>query len=688
MSQNEIQLYGTVGASFWDEEYFTPKTVRRMLEGRTGPLTVRLNSGGGVASDGQAIYTILKDYPGEVEIVVDGVAASAASLIAMAGDRITMRLGSWMLIHDPAQLFAVGRGTADDHRELAAFLDKIGDAYAGVYAVRSGISAEAAREIMRSETIYVGNEAVEAGFATDYEGDQDAAEPAAFDYRIYANAPQAVREASERLGACPGQMALAAFIAGQPRIAKETPVMSGTKKAAAGAPTAEIETQEVVGVEPVALEAQPTAAPASEPVAAVTMSATQASRLYQIAARSAVSAEVVAAAIEAGHDFETALDQISAKWKEQGDVDTPMHGRPTARILRDERETMRAGMEQALVAQMSRRDPASDMARPYMAMSLVEMAAEASGYDGPMRTAHDRQQVFMATHSTSDFPAIFENALNKQLEARYRDAVPTYRNIARQVTFNDFRPHPMVRVGDFPELQEINEGGEIQFGTFGEKKESVAVKSYAIGVRISRHMLINDELDAISQIVADRGRAIARFEDKVFYAMMLGGSNADGPTLAETSRQVFNTTDKTKVNSGAAINVASLAAGRAALRKQVGIDGAALGVAPSILLVGPDKETEAEQLVAPVAAAQAGNVNPFSGRLRVVTTEKITGNAWYLFADPADVPNFVFGFLSGFDAPRMRMDEPFGQQGMALSVEHDFGVGAIDFRGGYKNPGA
>lgn len=688
MSQNEIQLYGTVGASFWDEEYFTPKTVRQMLEGRTGPLTVRLNSGGGVAVDGQAIYTILKDYPDEVEIVVEGVAASAASLIAMAGDRITMRLGSWMLIHDPAQLFAVGRGTADDHRELAAFLDKIGDAYAGVYAARSGMSLEASREIMRAETIYVGDEAVEAGFATDYEGDQAAAEPAAFDYRIYANAPQAARKASERLGECPGQMALAAFIAGQPRIAKETPVMSVTKKAAAGAPTAEIETQEVVGVEPVAQEAQPTAAPASEPVAAVTMSATQASRLYQIAARSAVSAEVVAAAIEAGHDFETALDQISANWKEQGDVDTPMHGRPTARILRDERETMRAGMEQALVAQMSRRDPASDMARPYMAMSLVEMAAEASGYDGPMRTAHDRQQVFMATHSTSDFPAIFENALNKQLEARYRDAVPTYRNIARQVTFNDFRPHPMVRVGDFPELQEINEGGEIQFGTFGEKKESVAVKSYAIGVRISRHMLINDELDAISQIVADRGRAIARFEDKVFYAMMLGGSNADGPTLAESSRQVFNTTDKTKAGSGAAIAVASLAAGRAALRKQVGVDGAAMGVAPSILLVGPDKETEAEQLVAPVAAAQAGNVNPFSGRLRVVTTEKITGNAWYLFADPADVPCFVFGFLSGFDAPRMRMDEPFGQQGMALSVEHDFGVGAIDFRGGYKNPGA
>lgn len=122
---NELQLYGSVGDNWWDEEYFTAAWVRTQLKGMSGPLTVRLNSGGGIASEGQAIYTALKDYEGEVTVIVDGVAASAASLIAMAGDNIVMRLGSWMLIHDPAQLFGYGRGTADDHRELAAFLDKI-----------------------------------------------------------------------------------------------------------------------------------------------------------------------------------------------------------------------------------------------------------------------------------------------------------------------------------------------------------------------------------------------------------------------------------------------------------------------------------------------------------------------------------------------------------------------------------
>ena len=115
---SEIELYGTVGGSFWDEECFSPRTVRSLLQGLTGDLTVRLNSGGGIASDGQAIYTMLRDYSatvGRVTVVIEGVAASAASLIAMAGDEIVMRLGSWMLIHDPAQaIVCEARGTAED----------------------------------------------------------------------------------------------------------------------------------------------------------------------------------------------------------------------------------------------------------------------------------------------------------------------------------------------------------------------------------------------------------------------------------------------------------------------------------------------------------------------------------------------------------------------------------------------
>jgi ATP-dependent protease ClpP protease subunit len=676
---NEIHLYGTVGDSFWNEDYFTASMVRDQIRGMTGPLTVHLNSGGGVATEGQAIYTMLKDYPGEVEVVVDGVAASAASLIAMAGDKITMRLGSWMLIHDPAVLMGYGRGTADDHRELAGFLDKLGDAYAEVYAARTGMTAESAREIMRAETVYLGAQAVAAGFATDFEGNTQAAAAAAFDYRIYAHAPESARGVETR-GERPGMVAVMAMIAGQPRQAGEPP-MANTQETAAGTTAARDDEDNAEAIK--ATEPGDAVAPVAK------ISTAQANRMHIIAAHLKIPAAAVARIIDSGVDHETALDQISALHKETGDVDIPMHGRPTARILRDDREVRNVGMTEALFAQLSRTAPETDRARPFMDMRLADMAAICGDYKGPMRSARDLESAFMAgSHSTSDFPAIFSNALNKQLENRYRDAAPTYRNIARRVSFNDFRPHPQIRTGDFPMLQGIAEGGEIKFGTFSEKQESVAVQSYAVGVRLTRQMLINDDLSAIAQVIADQGRMVARKEDALFYAMMLSGANANGPTLLETTRQVFNATDGTLAGTPAAITVASLGLGRAALRKRKSLDGADLDVSAAVLLVGPDKELEAQQVVAPIQAQQAGNVNPFSGTLQVVTTAKLTGNSWYLFANPADVPNFVYGFLSGYEAPRMRMDEPFGYQGTALTIEHDFGVGAVDFRGGYRNAGA
>jgi methionine-gamma-lyase len=88
MAENEIILHGSVGTSFWDEPSFDSAQVREQLAGMTGDITVRINSGGGIASEGQAIFTLLRDYVGKKRIVVDAVAASAASLIAMAGDEI------------------------------------------------------------------------------------------------------------------------------------------------------------------------------------------------------------------------------------------------------------------------------------------------------------------------------------------------------------------------------------------------------------------------------------------------------------------------------------------------------------------------------------------------------------------------------------------------------------------------
>lgn len=389
----------------------------------------------------------------------------------------------------------------------------------------------------------------------------------------------------------------------------------------------------------------------------------------------------------------TPLTGVIAHYRKKGpSVTNHKPGGATARILRDERETRRDGMTGALVARMANAREVSGPARDFMGLSLAEMAAISLGRTGRVgRGADALRTIEMAfgSHSTSDLPAIFENALNKRLLDAYTTATPSYRSIAARMDFTDFRPHPISGVGDWPTLLPVGEGGEIKFGTVSDKKETVALVAHARGLHVSRQMIVNDELSAIDRILTSRGRAVAAFEEQYFYAMMLSGSNADGPTLLETNRQVFNTTDLTKAGSNAAITPAAVGLGVAALRKRKGVSGEAfLAVEPRVLLTGPDKEFEALQLLAPIQAAQASNVNPYAGRMASVTSSYITGNAWYLFANPEDVPVFMYGYLEGEAGPRMRMDEPFGQQGVGFTVELDFGVGAVDFRGGYKNAGS
>jgi len=689
---HEIYLYGTVGGVFWDEEFFTPSSVAEMLAGLTGDLTVRINSGGGIASDGQAIYNILRDYPGRVNVVVDGVAASAASLIVMAGETITMRAGAILMIHDPACMFTEGRGTEQDHLKAAAGLAVISSAFAKVYASRAGISVAEAREIMRTETYYDGEAAVAAGFATTTDDETQSAAVARFDYGIYPNAPDNLRAAGATIPQRKSRPAVLAMMAGipapkpkessmpNPTMEDQREDMSEDDETTADADDAEMVEEDGEDTVEAAddgasgdTEDDDEDAEASGAVAILDLC--MACNRPEGEARDMISR---------GLTLPQAVAEITANRTKENPVNGTRRGAPTARILRDERTTRRQSMAVAIAAQLTQASDVPAQARPFMDLSLAEMAAQCIGHRGPIRNAGQRLQIFeMASHSTSDFPGIFENALNKVLLERYQLAEPTYRQISRRRDFTDFRVHPQVRAGDFPKLKPIGEGGEIKHGTFGEQRETAILSSYGVALTITRQMMINDELGAIDDVLSDYGQMIADFEEETFYAFALSAELSDG-------NPVFHTSHKNLAASGGAISVATVATGRAAIRKQTSIDGKKLNMAPSILLVGPDKETEAEQLVAQIQPQEAGNVNPFAGRLTPVTTAQITDNSWYLLTG-ADRPGgalWVHGFLTGAAAPRIRTEEPFGKQGMSMSVEHDFGLGAVDFRGGWKNPGA
>ncbi|WP_366655342.1 head maturation protease, ClpP-related [Fodinicurvata sp. EGI_FJ10296] len=189
---NELALVGPVAM----EGGFAAADVIAALAtiGRDSDIAVRLNSGGGLATEGAAIHAALSAHRGQVAVTVEGVAASAASLIAIAGDSVAMARGAVMMIHDPA---AVTIGTAADHTRSVAGLERLSAAYAQLYADRTGKAADAMRTLMQAETWMTADEAVAAGFADSVLGD-DASdpEPTAFAYGLYARPPERVMTAA------------------------------------------------------------------------------------------------------------------------------------------------------------------------------------------------------------------------------------------------------------------------------------------------------------------------------------------------------------------------------------------------------------------------------------------------------------------------------------------------------------
>ncbi|WP_409560202.1 head maturation protease, ClpP-related [Hyphomicrobium sp. MC8b] len=192
----EIVLYGTVGDSYWSDGFSSMDVIEALATlGRDSDVTVRINSGGGVAWEGAAIFNALNAHRGRVTVYIDAIAASAASIIAMAGDEVVMRVGSLMMIHDPS---TITYGDAADHQKSIEVLSKLAAQMASIYAEKTGESAEAMREVMRAETWLTADEAVAQKFA-DKSDQAQAEEVTAFDYRVYAHAPaQLTALASER----------------------------------------------------------------------------------------------------------------------------------------------------------------------------------------------------------------------------------------------------------------------------------------------------------------------------------------------------------------------------------------------------------------------------------------------------------------------------------------------------------
>ncbi len=159
-----LELYGTIAETSWFDDDVTPKMFHDELFAGTGPVTIWLNSPGGDCIAASQIYSMLMDYKDDITVKIDGIAASAASVIAMAGTKVLMAPTALMMIHNPMTL---AYGNHEDMEKAIAMLDEVKESIVNAYEIKTSLSRAKLSHLMDSETWMNANRAIELGFADD-----------------------------------------------------------------------------------------------------------------------------------------------------------------------------------------------------------------------------------------------------------------------------------------------------------------------------------------------------------------------------------------------------------------------------------------------------------------------------------------------------------------------------------------
>lgn len=383
------------------------------------------------------------------------------------------------------------------------------------------------------------------------------------------------------------------------------------------------------------------------------------------------------------------------------------------RNIADEADKRAEGMANALLFQSNpARFPLTDIGRRWMGytpMALARASIEGAGIKtegmAPMELAAlalspgfggQWGMRLGGLHTTSDFTNTLANVTQQTLRAAY-DAQPrTFQAWARRVVAQNFKPIASVQVSGAPKMWKVNEHGEFPRGTLSEGKETYRIYTRGVVVGVTRQLLINDDLGAMTRIPASFGASAANAENDVVYALLLAnGALSDNTAL-------FHANHANLAGSAGAPSVTTLAAARKALFLQTDPDGNAISVMARYMLLPPSHEITIAQLLSPIQPAQTSNTVPdfvrsttwiIEPRLETgVTLDGVTyagsATAWYLLADPASLPSIEYAYLNGNEGVFTETRNGFDVDGVEYKCRIDFGAGVVDYRGAYKNAGA
>lgn len=359
----------------------------------------------------------------------------------------------------------------------------------------------------------------------------------------------------------------------------------------------------------------------------------------------------------------------------------------TAQTGNDDPAVILSRQTEALACRMMGTAP-SEAARPFMGYGLTDHAREALAASGvAVRSLSGEEVLTRAMHGTSDFPELLTGAGNRVLANAYQQAQSPLKTIARQRTAADFRAMSILKLGEFSGLQKVSEHGEIKAVTTGEAKEGYSLDTFGGIFSLSRKALVNNDLGAFGRWGEMMGRAAAETEAAQLLALLT--ANSGGGVKLSDGVNLFHASHGNLAGAGAAPSETTLSAARLAMRTQKGLDGSTpVNVVPRYVLCGPALETTFEKLLATINPTDTSGVNPFGGKLSLLVEPRISGNGWYVFADPASAPVLEYAYLASAPGPQLSNRDGWEVLGREFRVVLDFGCGATDSRGAYRNAGA
>jgi ATP-dependent protease ClpP protease subunit len=621
--------------------------------GKIGTLTARIHSPGGDVFEGMAIYNMIKGHPAHKVCHIDGLAASMASVIAMAFDEVIMPENAMMMVHKP---WGGTLGDAEDMRKYADLLDKVESNLVGAYQQKTGLPEAELHTLLAAETWLTGREAVEKGFAnTLTEPLQMAASLTSKRLKDFTNMPEALKNLFAPQGNVPGATNPPAAVV------TNTPVP---------APVASVP----VPVAPSQADIQAAAKAMNKArTDGINTAFTFFPQLAELKNSCLANDDI---------DADKAKDMILAKL---GEGITPCAVQPKSVLIYASNGNI---VGDSIRAQLMARagHEAAQKDNGYGSYNLRELA-RASLADRGIGCAgmNVMQMVGLAfTHTSSDFGNIMLDVANKSVLKGWAEAAETFERIAKKGQLSDFKVAHRVGMGEFKSLPEVKDGAEYKYITVGDHAEKIALATYGGIFTLTRQTVINDDMDMLMGVPMKMGKAAKRTIGDLFWAVLTKNGNMnDGKAL-------FHSAHGNLTSGAPSVEAFSIAA---ELMESQMIGESPLNIMPAFALVPPNLKRSVLQIIQSTSVkgtdANSGVANPIRDFVEVLSEPRLKAKSdkeWYLSAAQGE-DTIEVAYLDGIDTPYIEQQQGFTVDGVATKVRIDAGVSPLDHRGLVKSTG-